>query len=405
MIASHPLARVTLAFGLLLCLLMAVGCQSQSQAEVARQVESSIPLRSPDAYKLGYAQQWLQDLSAPENATVEVYLLEDMLVTVEHPSHLVTGISPRDGTVLWRVIVGRPTDRLTQPFRIRDKLTDPVTRVVRERDYVVICSERQIFHINPRSGVVELFAPLDSLVAAGPGIQRNREAYADEVPDAENAFFGTVDGRIYAHSLRSNQLRWAYQMTDKVSVRPQYMPGAGTFVAGLLVADNNGIYAMLSPDNGVLQWKRRAWAPIVTDPVFTAQGIFIASRDQQLYAVQRATGQDLWIYRAPAPLTQSPIVIDTTVYQPVPELGLVAIDHKALGKVLWTQPGEFRPVLHRDRQVMLHSPASISMLDLATGKPLLDVPVTQLQRVIVGPGNTLYLVGARGLIQRLDPRS
>lgn len=110
-------------------------------------------------------------------------------------------------------------------------------------------------------------------------------------------------------------------------------------------ADDGSVYA-IGPDN------RNAWPlddmkfttnrSVVADLVIDEFGLFVASSDTKLYAIDRTTGRIKWRYMAEVPLTQTPLVTTDRVYQVVDDKGLVAID-KIDGKLyrepLWTARG------------------------------------------------------------------
>ncbi len=110
-------------------------------------------------------------------------------------------------------------------------------------------------------------------------------------------------------------------------------------------ADDGNVYA-IGPDN------RNAWPlsdmrfatnrAVKADLVIDEYGLFVASSDTKLYALDRATGRIKWRFMAEVPLVQTPMVTSDRVYQVVDGKGLVAID-KINGKLyrdaLWTAEG------------------------------------------------------------------
>jgi outer membrane protein assembly factor BamB len=68
------------------------------------------------------------------------------------------------------------------------------------------------------------------------------------------------------------------------------------------------------------------YGPITADMKSDEAGLYIASRDTNLYCVNRTTGKLKWQYFAGSPLTESPVTTSDTVYQYIPGKGLAALD-------------------------------------------------------------------------------
>src|SRR5205814_1015745 len=103
---------------------------------------------------------------------------------------------------------------------------------------------------------------------------------------------------------------WTYQMLGGISVAPT--------VSGenVLICDDAGNYRLFSANKGLIQWTGRAFAKITAAPAINNFGIYVPSRDQSLYSVDRATGRDRrgWPYRSSQQLTQSPIVLGSALF-------------------------------------------------------------------------------------------
>jgi outer membrane protein assembly factor BamB len=112
----------------------------------------------------------------------------------------------------------------------------------------------------------------------------------------------------------------------------------------------------------------RILADIKADEV----GVYVASTDTKLYCIDRNKGKLVWEYYAQHPLTTAPVVTATTLYQAVPDIGLVAID-KLNGKynrdALWVSQAVVQ-VLSDDAQNVYGRLAdnSIVAIDKKTGQ-------------------------------------
>ena len=358
----------------LTCLALAAGCHSGPMASdsLPDAGHAVAPIQSGDAHKLGYSIQWSQDMAVPVGAEFSSTVLGDMLVLFEARSHIATAISLRDGSTLWRKVVGQATDRFFAPLLWQN--------------YILINSEQQLFYLDVKTGKVVRKADLNAVVFSGGWVA------------GTGMIFGTVDGRALSIDLDSEQPRWAFQLAGQVVARAQSLEH------DVVIADAMGQYTMLNIDTGDLVWKRKAWGSIVAEPVLTNVGSYVASTDHQLYAVNRYTGQDRWIYRAPVALTKSPMVAGQSVLLTIPKQSLVALE-QATGKTIWTLPFEATPVTVREQALLVHDGKKLLSVDVATGKPIVDVPVTGVKAVLPGPANSLLIIGDGGWVTRLDPRS
>ena len=114
----------------------------------------------------------------------------------------------------------------------------------------------------------------------------------------------------------------------------------------IYAATESGSVFAIGPDN------RNAWPlddmqfatnrSVKADLVIDEYGLFVASSDTKLYALDRSTGRIKWRYMAEVPLEQAPLLTRDRVYLVVAGKGVVAID-KIEGKLyrepLWTTPG------------------------------------------------------------------
>jgi hypothetical protein len=73
--------------------------------------------------------------------------------------------------------------------------------------------------------------------------------------------------------------------------------------------------------------------PIIADIAADDTGVYVASTSGRFFCLDKNLGRLKWQYFAPDQLTQGPSVTATTVYLPVPGLGIVALDKTKLMSV------------------------------------------------------------------------
>lgn len=325
-----------------------------------------------EARQVGYAPRWNTTLALPRGEDItHAEVLGDLIVTVEAPSNLVTAMRLRDGEIIWQREVGRRHSRLFHPFR--------------RGDVIYVNSENQVFGLAASSGAVTRLGRLDYPVETGPGV----------VEDL--AIFGSAHRRVFAHHIDANASRWSYEMSAAVRATPT--PADNNIV----VADANGVTAMLNGITGEPLWRRPSFGAILARPAVSADAVYVASEDQSLYSYNRVTGRDRWApYRAGVRLREDPVVLETSLYLPVPGRGLVSINPDT-GRELWVFPERAQPILLREQRLLVNTGRSLAIVDNATGGTLARASTERVQRVLTGPDNSIILIAPDGRVERLDP--
>ncbi len=355
-----------------------VGCAGAPRAsrgavepDVAAMNAAGSVLAPLDAQKLGYQGRWATDLKLPGGERVSyVRLLGDVLVLVESPSNLVTAVSVRDGSILWRRVVGTAQDKLFAPVRSGDRL--------------LINTERLLFSLEVETGKVVRGDELESLVAGGPAVI------------GDFAVFGGTNERVFAHDVKAGYSKWSYKMTGRFFSQP-VVSGSDVFAA-----DGAGVYALFRGYTGEVLWRGRTFARVSAQPVLTALNVYLPSQDHSLYVLNRATGQDRWIFRATEPLLDDPVLIGNTVFLTLAGRGLVALDGRS-GEEVWAIKQPLRVVTQAGSALVLRETGSLRVVDAETGDLLESVPVAPLEAVEAAEDGGLLLVTKRGRVLRIDP--
>ena len=319
---------------------------------------------------LGFTPRWVYRLPVVKRGVSAFDLLGERLVLVEGRERLVTALSAADGSTLWRQQIGSTLNELLAP------LQGP-------GDQLVVANGSRIFVLDGASGVPERFRDLPQPIAV-PGVS-----------DGGTAYFGGRDGRIFALDLQSSQVRWQYQLTAGVAARLLLDRGA------LLAGDTAGTYASFGVDRGTLRFRNRVFGPILTQPVAFADLKMLPSSDFTLYALDAATGQERWVYRADRPLDRSPVALGDTLYLPVPGRSLVALT--AEGDVRWELSRPAAAVAMSPQGLLAVSDGTLLLLDADTGRLIRELPDLRVRNTLTGPGGEVYLILQDHSIYRLDP--
>ena len=249
---------------------------------------------------------------------------------------------------------------------------------------ILVNSENRMFVLSSQTGETIALSDLETPVATAPAIL------------GSYAVFGGDNGLIFAHNIATSYSAWRARLPMGVMVRP-VAQGNSVFLA-----DSGGNYVMYN-NEGSLLWAGRAHAKISAEPVVTPNGVFVASEDQSLYALNRSNGRDRWIYRAETPLTRSPVALGASIYLPLHSGELVSID-PLNGSEIWRVKLAAHPFALLDQKLLLYTPKSIVIIDNQTGKTVSEYHAGPLKSVLRGPDNSIILVSPEGHLQRLDPR-
>ncbi len=350
---------------LVLMLLVTSGCGNWSR----KQSRSGLLVEPADAARLGYVVNWSTNLGVPKRHTLSsVTLLGDLLFTVEAPGNLVSAISVRNGEVLWRRVVGAPTETVYTP--------------VRDEDRAYFNNDTTLFTVGIAHGELIATAELAQVVETGP------------VLAGRYAIFGGVEGTVFAHDLDAGYAKWSYRLTSGIVVSPEESQ------QNVFVADSQGVYAALRAADGELIFRGRTFGPVSARPASTRSGIYVASHDQSLYALNRVTGSDKWVYRTASQLTQAPAALGQGVYLPVSGSGLVALGATD-GKQRWATDLQAMAVHARGGNVLLLYPGGLRWVDEKTGRVVEDVQTMPLQKIVPLPDGGLLVVSPGGRVHRL----
>lgn len=357
---------------MLLVLLSPLGCASNHSAQNSSQ-RTGLLIEPLDADALNYSINWAADLDLPKDQQLSsATVLGDLLVTIEYPEGTTTGISMRDGSIKWRRILGNPAQPLFEP--------------VRRGDDLFVISSTTMYTLDAGNGKLKNVAELNEIASSSPVLMENF------------AIYGSINGRVVAHDVNTGFAKWSYQLTDRITAAPL------TVGSNVFVADASGVYAMLQATNGSLLWRGKTFGPVTAAPDADRLSVFVASEDQALYAINRATGRDRWpAFHAEHRLTAAPRSFGLNVFLPLPGTALLAIDSVA-GTERWRLDYSALPVTLSDDTLVIATHNSLQLVNVETGKVLHKSPTKPIVTVLQGENDSLVLVSPQGKLLRLNAR-
>jgi outer membrane protein assembly factor BamB len=181
--------------------------------------------------------------------------------------------------------------------------------------------DRNIVLLDRATGQIFWRSHLPGTLHGGPLLDADRLYAATEA---------TPEGKVVALRLRDGRIMWS-RKTGSV-VAPLAFDGAELF-AGTEV----GLVLRLDPDQGAVAWRRQLSGAIRAAPVVTPDGLVIATTNDTLYLLDRATGAITAKLATPGTVLAGAAYGQHRVYAGTTAGHILAIDLPAL-TVAWDQP-------------------------------------------------------------------
>lgn len=239
---------------------------------------------------------------------------------------------------------------------------------------------------------------------------------------SETAVF-TLDAKqtITATDLDTGRTLWRKQMKG-TSRRDKTALGGGLALDGdrLVVASGFGHVALLSAANGDEIWKRNLGAPMTGAPTIKDGRIYVASNNNEVFALSIDTGEIIWTDQAIAESARvlgspSPAAVEDFIIAPYSSGELIAY-LASNGRRLWTdaisQTGRFTPIseindigarpILAGGLVFASSQSGVTIaIDGRTGNRIWSKPIGSTQAPALG-GTTLFVIGTDATLAALD---
>ncbi|CAG0977408.1 hypothetical protein PHYC_01578 [Phycisphaerales bacterium] len=276
--------------------------------------------------------------------------------------------------------------------RWSDELTGPLTKwvgIVREpgdAGRLLVCSESELF-----------------MLSLGTGNLVGREPFARVVNTAPmlvgtHAINGTSTGVVQAHMIGRGLPAWAF--SSKGSIDQPLLE-----VGGFIAAVSQGGDVLFLTGSGNLVGRARIFGGLDAPPATDGQNLFIAGRDQSVWAFDSA-GATLWRYRTPNPLNQAPVFHNGTLYVDLGQEGLSAFD-PATGTVKWSNKDVHGSIVAvRSGRLLVRDAAGMSVVDPARGDRMERVELPGVTRITTDKfedGN-VYCVSDEAVVAKFMPR-
>jgi outer membrane protein assembly factor BamB len=288
-------------------------------AQGARIVNSEPTAQVLSRYGLEIA--WTgQAVLNPARDTVAHLGMDEDLIFVQATSGVLTAFDSESGQQRWAVQLGR--------------YDEPTFPTVTNEDVVLAVVGTSMYGIDKRLGGIMWSLRLPGPPSTGPSVDENQ------------VYVGTLDGSVYAFSLRKiralyldrrlpewsyDALVWRYQAAKEVTSPPISAGRNVTF------ASRDGSLYAVSTSRRELTYQFETDAPIVAPMARVGEVQFLASEDYNFYAINGNNGRVLWEFVTGLPIRKAPYAIGPNLFLTPDRGGLFCLE-VATGQLRWWQP-------------------------------------------------------------------
>ncbi len=374
-LCTRPLGALVVAS---MAALLLGGCSmsgSGPDATSPTKARASIALTDDVYAQLGYRRSWTGFAEVTRRGGVAFFRADPDLVLVQDDASTLTALDTATGARRWR-----------------SQLATPLTKfvgVVRHGSDIVVCGEGGTYIIDPATGKTVERQQFKRVVSTPP------------LQVGSMLLFGTGVGRVFAHDLVSGLARWENTVGGQIESAGVAVGGAVAFVS------MTGHLSFLDPASNALRGLGGMYSGTNLPLAASDRLVFVASRDQSLYAFSPNSQLPIWQVRTQAPLAEAPVYHAGVVYCTIAEKGLTAFD-AATGAQNWSVPSVTGEVVGtRSGQLIVWNGSVATVLDRADGSILFQQQLTGVDHLVMDTfvdGN-LYMVSDEGLVIRLIPAS
>lgn len=189
--------------------------------------------------------------------------------------------------------------------------------------------------------------------SVGKGSDRKSAVTTPPVTSETTIYTLDADQTVYATDLNTGRTQWKKSLKGTTK-RDKSALGGGLAVAGdtLIVASGFGFVAALDASNGAEKWKQEMGAPMTGAPTIKDGRIFVASNNNEIFAMSLETGATEWSDQAISESARvlgssSPAAVEDFLIAPYSSGEIIAY-LASNGRRLWTdaisQAGRFTPI-------------------------------------------------------------
>jgi outer membrane protein assembly factor BamB len=306
-------------------------------------------------------------------APVRMDLFDDVLY-VHNSRNVVTAMETTSGANRWSNQLASPIARFVGSERIDDR--------------ILTASDNELFLLSVDTGEVLDRQDLALVVNTAPLVV------------GQMVVFGSTGGEALGHDLFTRHKRWGYQLRGAIEADPVRVgPGVG-------VVSQRGDVLIVEPRSGASLSLHTIFDGLTNDPVAGDDTLFIAGRDQSVWAFPAREDRTLWRLRTEAPIAAQPVFYDGLLLVTLPDRGFTAIDAFS-GDVMWNAKSvSGRAVAIRDGRLLVWDGEAMAALDPDTGDVLTRAAIPDVAFIAFSDfeDGEMYTMSPAGVVSKLLPR-
>jgi outer membrane protein assembly factor BamB len=353
------------------------GCSTSSSS--ARTNGQAAPagdwtINHDDWSEMGYQWQWTGSPPLQPGALIDHATAYDDLLVFQGSGSTLSVLESSTGKVRWSRQIDRPSTRFQESVLIGDTL--------------YTASDTELWELDIRNGNTIDRDSLGTLVNTSPLIIDNL------------AIFGTLSGELFAWQMENDFKLWNYKFDG-----PIHVPAIAVNDGYIAAISENGDIRTLETINAHSGMSARiaggTEATLLADEI----GLYIASKDQSIYAYDLIDGFRFWRKRSSAPITVQHTLHEGVIYATTEDNGLMAID-SATGDTLWetgTVGGWVLTVLD-GKELIVWSGYELFAIDKDRGDIITRMPLTQIAGIRTNSidDGDLYVITLEGTVAKFS---
>jgi len=329
----------------------------------------------------GFRLHWEANLPLSDGDSIgDGYLVDDVLYVTTDLGRLFA-VTSESGLIRWAHVVTEPDYRIFPPSHmVTEDDNSPV---------IVPTATRTLIYDRYTGELIQRYTP--KYANAGPVVAGDNIVLSGSIVPRVTAL------RVGLSNNAQTLLLWEVSTDAPVTTRPLLINNSD-----VVFATRGGTVYRCAGVDKELRFATDVGGPIVSDPVFDATGIYVASIDRSLYKLDRGNGRILWRVRFQEPLRTGPIVLDGLVYQYSPKEGMTAVEADS-GEVRWRRPECIRFVSRSKAGVtMWTADGNLAVIDPETGEAVTGITTLDVHGVVSNTQNdAAFLLGRDGTINAL----
>lgn len=324
----------------------------------------------------------------PSRDKVQHVTLDEQLVYVQGTNGVITAFDAETGSRAWALQLGR--------------FDEPSFPAISNEDMVLVVVGPYLYGIDKRSGDLMWKIRLPGAPSTGPST------------DETQVYVGTLDGSIYAYSLKmirqlyleqrlpewSHQaMNWRYQAGREITSPPISVGRTVNF------ASRDGSLYAVSTNRRELQFQFETDYPILAPMARVGDMQFFAAGDNNFYAINANNGTVVWELVTGLPIRRGPVAITKYLFVTPERGGLYCLD-VATGKQFWWNPRltEFVSLMG-ERVVCRDGDGNLVIVNADSGEIYGRIHARHYDRALVNDrSDRVFLATSRGEVLAIRER-